>query len=160
MTHKKFGSDRFSCFDVYWIQTNRQAKFINRFNLNYFILIDSSNLNLFLLCPKFFKRLLSGQENKFPLEIVTIQDFYAVLHVLSLWACRYHSLVLLHASLWLSITVWPIKHKFLAFSLSYFFVGFAIKVLRWVNYGPKRDSIKIDETERILLLLVQGLGNP
>jgi len=25
MSHKKFGPDRFSCFDVYWIQTNRQT---------------------------------------------------------------------------------------------------------------------------------------
>ena len=34
MPHKKFGPDRFSRFDVYWIktdrQTNRQAKFIYR----------------------------------------------------------------------------------------------------------------------------------
>ena len=40
MSHKKFGPDRFSRFDVYWIQTNRQtdrqtnrqAKFIYRLN--------------------------------------------------------------------------------------------------------------------------------
>ena len=25
MSHKKFGSDRFSRFDVYWIQTDRQT---------------------------------------------------------------------------------------------------------------------------------------
>ena len=25
MTHKKFGPDRFSRFDVYWIQTNKQT---------------------------------------------------------------------------------------------------------------------------------------
>ena len=39
MSHKKFGPDRFSLFDVYWIQTNkqtnrqtdRQAKFIYRY---------------------------------------------------------------------------------------------------------------------------------
>jgi len=35
MSHKKFGPDRFSRFDVYWIQTDRQtdrqAKFIYRF---------------------------------------------------------------------------------------------------------------------------------
>ena len=39
MSYKKFGADRFSRFDVYWIQTNkqtnrqtdRQAKFIYRF---------------------------------------------------------------------------------------------------------------------------------
>ena len=34
MSHKKFGPDQFSRFDVYWIQTNkqtnRQAKFIDR----------------------------------------------------------------------------------------------------------------------------------
>ena len=42
MSHKKFGPDRFSRFDVYWIQTdrqtdkqtNRQAKFIYRRELN------------------------------------------------------------------------------------------------------------------------------
>ena len=33
MSHKKFGPDRFSRFDVYWIQTDRQAKFIYRFIL-------------------------------------------------------------------------------------------------------------------------------
>ena len=41
MSHKKFGPDRFSRFDVYWIQTNkqtdkqtdRQAKFIYRYNI-------------------------------------------------------------------------------------------------------------------------------
>ena len=26
MFHKKFGPDRFSRFDVYWIQTNKQSK--------------------------------------------------------------------------------------------------------------------------------------
>ena len=39
MSHKKFGPDRFSRFDVYWIQTNKQtpkhpdrkAKFIYRY---------------------------------------------------------------------------------------------------------------------------------
>ena len=39
MSHKKFGPDRFSRFDVYWIQINkqtpkhpdRQAKFIYRY---------------------------------------------------------------------------------------------------------------------------------
>ena len=30
MSHKKFGPDRFIRFDVYWIQTDRQAKFIYR----------------------------------------------------------------------------------------------------------------------------------
>jgi len=32
MSHKKFGPDRFSRFEVYWIQTDRQAKFIYRFH--------------------------------------------------------------------------------------------------------------------------------
>ena len=48
MSHKKFGPDRFSRFDVYWIQTdrqtdrqtdkqtNRQAKFIYRFTFKKF----------------------------------------------------------------------------------------------------------------------------
>jgi len=29
-SHNKFGPDRFSRFDVYWIQTDRQAKFLGR----------------------------------------------------------------------------------------------------------------------------------
>jgi len=41
MSHKKFGPDRFSRFDVYWIQTDRQtnkqtprqAKFIYRLQM-------------------------------------------------------------------------------------------------------------------------------
>ena len=34
MSHKKFGPDRFSCFDVYWIQTNRHPnKQTNKPNL-------------------------------------------------------------------------------------------------------------------------------
>ena len=33
MSHKKFGPDRFSRFDVYWIQTNRQGKFIYRYTV-------------------------------------------------------------------------------------------------------------------------------
>ena len=43
MSHKKFGPDRFSRFDVYWIQTDkqtnkqtdRQAKFIHRFDIGF-----------------------------------------------------------------------------------------------------------------------------
>ena len=35
MSHKKFGPDRFSRFDVYWIQTNRQTpKQTDKPNLN------------------------------------------------------------------------------------------------------------------------------
>ena len=34
-SHIKFGPDRFSRFDVYWIQTNRQAKFISRCGSKY-----------------------------------------------------------------------------------------------------------------------------
>ena len=54
MSHKKFGPDRFSRFDVYWIQTNRQtdrqAKFIYRFHLcNY-------NYNEQILFIKFIKK--------------------------------------------------------------------------------------------------------
>ena len=44
MSHKKFGPDRFSRFDVYWIQTDtqtnkqtdRQAKFIYRLHMSIF----------------------------------------------------------------------------------------------------------------------------
>ena len=44
MSHKKFGPDRFSRFDVYWIQTNkqtnkqtdRQAKFIYRLSASFY----------------------------------------------------------------------------------------------------------------------------
>ena len=56
MSHKKFGPDRFSRFDVYWIQTNkqtnkqtdRQAKFIYRYEL--FL----CSLELFLCSFKLF----------------------------------------------------------------------------------------------------------
>ena len=34
-SHIKFGPDRFSRFDVYWIQTNRQAKFISKCGSKY-----------------------------------------------------------------------------------------------------------------------------
>ena len=40
MSHKKFGPDRFSRFDVYWIQTDRQAKFIYRLNYHYFVIVS------------------------------------------------------------------------------------------------------------------------
>ena len=53
MSHKKFGPDRFSRFDVYWIQTNKQTpKQTDKPNLY----IDSSKL--FLVNKHFyFKRL-------------------------------------------------------------------------------------------------------
>ena len=35
MSHKNFGPDRLSRFDVYWTQTNRQAKFIYRLRFLY-----------------------------------------------------------------------------------------------------------------------------
>ena len=53
MAHNKFGPDRFSRFDVYWIQTNKhpdtQAKFVYRFihHMNFFLCIKSrANKNL------------------------------------------------------------------------------------------------------------------
>ena len=54
MSHKKFGPDRFSRFDVYWIQTNRQtdrqtnrqAKFIYIYVLCLFM--DHLNLKISL----------------------------------------------------------------------------------------------------------------
>ena len=39
MSHKKFGPDRFSRFDVYWIQTNRQTDKANLY-------IDSTMITL------------------------------------------------------------------------------------------------------------------
>jgi len=42
MSHKKFGPDRFSRFDVYWIQTNRQT---NKPNLY----IDLDNLRILII---------------------------------------------------------------------------------------------------------------
>ena len=41
---QKFGLDRFSRFDVYWIQTKRQAKYIYRLD----IFIFSGNIRLLL----------------------------------------------------------------------------------------------------------------
>ena len=51
MSHKKFGPVRFSRFDVYWIQTHRQAKFIFRFRKLYIcfnqrLVEDSEKLNV------------------------------------------------------------------------------------------------------------------
>ena len=45
MSHKKFGPDRFSRFDVYWIQTNKQTDKPNiyidiRFNLQTYICVN------------------------------------------------------------------------------------------------------------------------
>ena len=34
MYHKKFGPDRFSRFDIYWIQTNKQTNKRNKQNRN------------------------------------------------------------------------------------------------------------------------------
>ena len=41
MSHKKFGPDRFSRFDVYWIQTNKQTDKPNLY-------IDFQSLELFV----------------------------------------------------------------------------------------------------------------
>ena len=43
MFHKKFGPDRFSRFDVYWIQTNRQT---DKPNLYIDCLSDSEFVNI------------------------------------------------------------------------------------------------------------------
>jgi len=57
MSHKKFGPDRFSRFDVYWIQTNKQtnkqtdkqAKFIYRLNLHFIFKISFHQNDNFVL---------------------------------------------------------------------------------------------------------------
>ena len=56
MSHKKFGPDRFSRFDVYWIQTDRQtdrqAKFIYR--LSRFLEELKTDTNSLYLCNLIF----------------------------------------------------------------------------------------------------------
>ena len=66
MSHKKFGSDRFSRFDVYWIQTDRQtdrqAKFIYRlyrilrhvYKIYFFIRTKMENIFYFNYLKNFF----------------------------------------------------------------------------------------------------------
>ena len=62
MSHKKFGSDRFSRFDVYWIQTDRQAKFIYRlyrilrhvYKIYFFIRTKMENIFYFNYLEKIF----------------------------------------------------------------------------------------------------------
>ena len=49
MSHKKFGPDRFSRFDVYWIQTNKQTDKPNLYidkicRGNFLILVDLNGL--------------------------------------------------------------------------------------------------------------------
>jgi len=56
MSHKKFGPDRFSRFDVYWTQTNKQtdkqtdtqAKFIHKWHSVNFYLINNGSTPFFL----------------------------------------------------------------------------------------------------------------
>ena len=57
MSHKKFGPDRFSRFDVYWIQTNKQTDrqtdkpnlYIDEFPLKVKpVNVNSSNLSSFI----------------------------------------------------------------------------------------------------------------
>ena len=49
MYHKKFGPDRFSRFDVYWIQTDRQtdrqAKSVYKFSLSVFLFVSNKGQN-------------------------------------------------------------------------------------------------------------------
>ena len=77
MFHKKFGPDRFSRFDVYWIQTNkqtnrqtdRQAKFIYR--LSYYAhYVSLSNYHIWS-----FLRILDEFEDSFVvIQHVVIQS--------------------------------------------------------------------------------------
>ena len=66
MSHKKFGPDRFSRFDAYWLQTNkqtdrqtnRQAKFIYRYRLDkdlYLATFKKKQLCYFILESSIFE---------------------------------------------------------------------------------------------------------
>ena len=69
MSHKKFGPDRFSRFDVYWIQTNRQtdrqAKFIYRLNVNKKLIITIDKIGVFKGGYKIFT---GCTQKKFPIH--------------------------------------------------------------------------------------------
>ena len=52
MSHTKFGPDRFSRFDVYWIQTNRQTDKPNLYiedERKFLLFIDRTMINLLIL---------------------------------------------------------------------------------------------------------------
>ena len=46
MSHKKSGPDRLSRFDVYWIQTNRQDKFIYRLQYYNITILQYYNITI------------------------------------------------------------------------------------------------------------------
>ena len=74
MSHTKCGPDRFSRFDVYWIQTNRQAKCIYRRGA---IIILSIFNNLFIIieCSEDYENIETIQGyNHFKQEIVQVSD--------------------------------------------------------------------------------------
>ena len=51
--HTQFGHDWFSRFDVYWIHTNRQAKFIYRWNKNVYIFLKLLRLETFVISSNY-----------------------------------------------------------------------------------------------------------
>ena len=70
MSHKKFGPDRFSRFDVYWIQTDRQtdrqAKFIYR--LSRFLEELNTDTNSLYLCNLIFDITNLDYQNPYSLK--------------------------------------------------------------------------------------------
>jgi len=47
-SHTKFGQDRFSRFDVYWIQTNRQTDKLNLYIDRYYQFIIQSKKQIYI----------------------------------------------------------------------------------------------------------------
>ena len=64
MSHKKFGPDRFSRFDVYWIQTNKQTDKPNLY-------IDIVETNLYIMPNPTYLSLL-------PISEVVQVDLYFI----------------------------------------------------------------------------------
>ena len=70
MSHKKFGPDRFSRFDVYWIQTNKQTnKQTDKPNL-YIDCEGEGKFSVKVTCGQRWKKLL--EINRFPDRKITL----------------------------------------------------------------------------------------
>ena len=102
MSHKKFGPDRFSRFDVYWIQTDRQT---NRHPDKPNLYIDSRLYSLyvsFFSCSVYSSFLLQADQSRF-------SQVYTSLICLSIY-------LFICLSVYLSISI---SHLFICFSTLY-----------------------------------------